>query len=70
MLRIVLAATILLAGAARAEAQEVKTPSDREAQKQAERERKDAERGRKEEEKAARQQPGVRCARLHGKKKQ
>lgn len=44
------------------------TPSDREAQKQAERDRKEAERRRKEEEKAApQQQPGVRCARLRKK---
>jgi len=41
--------------------------SGREAQRQAERDRKEAERRRKEEEKAARQQAGVRCARLRKK---
>ncbi len=42
-------------------------PSDKNAQKQAERERKEAERKRKEEEKNAQQEAGVRCSRLRGK---
>jgi hypothetical protein len=47
--------------------QTTQSSADKNAQKQAERERKEAERKRKEEEKNAQQQAGVRCARLHGK---
>ena len=77
MRRLIRAATlagVVCASAAQGISQDSRptTPnaSDREAQKQAERDRKEAERRRKEGEKAEQQQqqqPGVRCARLRKK---
>ena len=67
----VLILALILACAPLATAQDTNSAqqpsSDKNAQKQAERDRKEAERQRKEEEKEAQRQAGVRCSRLSGK---
>lgn len=62
----IISLSCVITGAAQT-AGSVSATIDRQARKQAERDRKEQERRRKEEEQAAQRQAGARCSRLHKK---